>query len=483
MPDEYKPVVEQTKGRDLPPSLTELHEKLINYEAKVLISTPATITPISAKYVNNTRPAQKQTKRPHQNWNNASNNSFHQNWTHAPNNNQQRTFRTYLGRCQICGVQGHSARRCTQLQQYQQSTQPPLLPTPQYPQSAWNPRANMALTSAQQLWVLDSSATHHITSDLNNLSLHQPYTGGVVLIGDGRGLPISHTGSVSLPTNLKPLSLTNVFLVPHIHKNLLSVYKLRNHNRVSVEFFPSHFQVKDLTSGARLLQGRTNEGTIRVANRSISTSCFFFAVSTVKTSLSNWHSRLGHPSISILITIISKFSLPVSESVSKNFSCVDCLSNKSHKLSFAQTSISSTRPLQYLYTDLWTPPVISFEKFKHYRIIVDHYTRYSWFYPLQLKSHVKETFIKFKALTDNKFQTKISTLFSEWRRISLRSFLSEKGISHLTALLHTPEHNGLSKRRHFHIVETGLSLLHQAKLPNTFWTYAFASAVYPSSFS
>lgn len=133
----------------------------------------------------------------------------------------------------------------------------------------------MALTSAQQLWVLDSSATHHITSDLNNLSLHQPYTGGVVLIGDGRGLPISHTGSVSLPTNLKPLSLTNVFLVPHIHKNLLSVYKLRNHNRVSVEFFPSHFQVKDLTSGARLLQGRTNEGTIRVANRSISTSCFF----------------------------------------------------------------------------------------------------------------------------------------------------------------------------------------------------------------
>lgn len=204
----------------------------------------------------------------------------------------------------------------------------------------------------------------------------------------------------------------------------------------------------------------------------------FFDVPSVKTSLSNWHSRLGHPSIPILKTILSKFSLLVSESVSKNFSCVDCLSNKSNKLSFAQTSISSTRPLQYLYTDLWTSLVISFDKFKHYLIIVDHYTRYSWLYPLQLKSHVKETLIKFKALTENKFQTKISTLFSEWRRISLRSFLSEKGISHLTALPHTPEHNSLSKRRHRHIVETGLSLLHQAKLPNTFWTYAFASAVY-----
>lgn len=35
-------------------------------------------------------------------------------------------------------------------------------------------------------WLLDSGATHHMTSDLANLSLHQPYQGeDAVLIGDG----------------------------------------------------------------------------------------------------------------------------------------------------------------------------------------------------------------------------------------------------------------------------------------------------------
>ena len=206
----------------------------------------------------------------------------------------------------------------------------------------------------------------------------------------------------------------------------------------------------------------------------------FFATPTVKTSFSDWHSRLGHLITQILESILSKFSLPISDSVSHNFSCFDCLSNKSHKLSFAQTSISSIRPLEYLYTDLWTSPVVSVDKYKHYLLIVDYFTRYSWLYPLQLKSHVKETFIRFKALTENKFQTKIDTLFSDngGEFIALRSFLSETGISHRTTLPHTPEHNGLSERRHRHIVETGLFLLHKANLSNTFWSYAFSIAVY-----
>ncbi|WZZ66822.1 hypothetical protein YC2023_078192 [Brassica napus] len=473
LPDEYKPVIEQTEGRDLPPSLTELHEKLINFEARLLTSTPLVVAPISANYVNSSRPAQKHNKHPQQNWHNAPHSNQHQNWNNTPHNSQQSTFRPYLGKCQIYGLQGHSAKRCNQLHQYQQTTQPALLPTPQ-------PRANFSYTTAHQPWVLDSGATHHITSDLNNLSLHQPYTGGEeVLIGDGSGLQITHTGSVSLPTNLKPLSLKNILLVPNIHKNLLSVYKLCNNNKVSVEFFPSHFQVKDLNLGARLLQGRTNKELYEwPAVQSPPSS--FYATPTTKTTLNDWHSRLGHPSISTLKTILSKFSLPISASVSNNFSCLDCLSDKSQKLSFAQTSISSTRPLEYLFTDLWTSPVTSIDNYKHYLIIVDHFTRYSWFYPLQLKSHVKETFIKFKYLTENKFQTKIGTLFFDngGEFIALRSFLSTTGISHLTTPPHTPKHNGLSERRHRHIVETGLALLHQAKIPNTFWSYAFSTAVY-----
>ena len=183
--------------------------------------------------------------------------------------------------------------------------------------------------------------------------------------------------------------------------------------------------MKDLSSGVRLLLGSTNKELYEwpIVNAAAAS---YFATPTVKTTFSDWHSRLVHPSPSILKTILSSFSLPLSDSVSNSYSCVDCLSNKSHKLSFSQTSITSTRPLEYVFTDLWTSPVVSVDKYKHYLILIDHFTRYTWFYPLQLKSHVKETFIRFKALTENKFQTKLGTLFSDngGEFIALRDFLS-----------------------------------------------------------
>ncbi|KAK1416517.1 hypothetical protein QVD17_32308 [Tagetes erecta] len=52
------------------------------------------------------------------------------------------------------------------------------------------------------------------------------------------------------------------------------------------------------------------------------------------------------------------------------------------------------------------------------------------------------------------------------------------GISHFTTPPHTPEQNGTAERRHRHVVETGLALLHFAGLPTHFWSHAFQTAVY-----
>ena len=60
----------------------------------------------------------------------------------------------------------------------------------------------------------------------------------------------------------------------------------------------------------------------------------------------------------------------------------------------------------------------------------------------------------------------------------MRSYLATHGISHLTTPPHTPELNGLSERKHRHIVETGLSLLSVANLSLTYWLQAFATSVF-----
>jgi len=45
---------------------------------------------------------------------------------------------------------------------------------------------------------MDSATSHHITSDLTNLSIHSEYDGTDVVIGDGSGLKVTHVCSMSL---------------------------------------------------------------------------------------------------------------------------------------------------------------------------------------------------------------------------------------------------------------------------------------------
>lgn len=78
----------------------------------------------------------------------------------------------------------------------------------------------------------------------------------------------------------------------------------------------------------------------------------------------------------------------------------------------------------------------------------------------------------------SKVKFKIFTQIMGGEYLALRQFLSTHGISHLTTPPHTPEHNGLSERKHRHIVETGLSLLSSANMPLTYWPSAFATAVF-----
>uniref|UniRef100_A0A2N9EFN4 Retrotransposon Copia-like N-terminal domain-containing protein n=1 Tax=Fagus sylvatica TaxID=28930 RepID=A0A2N9EFN4_FAGSY len=103
--------------------------------------------------------------------------------------------RPYLGHCQICRIQGHTAKRCPSFCLVPVHNSP----TSSSPQQGtpWQPQAHLAThPSTMPSWLMDSGASHHVTSDLDNLSLHTPYIGtNDIMIGDGSNLPITHTGT------------------------------------------------------------------------------------------------------------------------------------------------------------------------------------------------------------------------------------------------------------------------------------------------
>ena len=91
-------------------------------------------------------------------------------------------------------------------------------------------------------------------------------------------------------------------------------------------------------------------------------------------------------------------------------------------------------------------------------------------------------FIAFYHYVHTQFSCTIQTLQSdgggEYIGKSFQLFLSAKGIVHHKSCPYTPEQNGLAERKHRHLIETTITLLHQAKLPSNFWSYAIHTAVY-----
>lgn len=237
--------------------------------------------------------------------------------------------------------------------------------------------------------------------------------------------------------------------------------------------------MNDLSTGVPLLQGQTTEELYEWPVTPSTIHSIFDSPSPKKTC-SRWHARLEHPSASILNSVISHFKLLLLFSTKKKCLAPIVLLIRAINSFFSKSSITSNRLLQIIFSDLWSSPITSIENHKYYIVLVDHYTRYTWLYPLARKSQVRKVFIAYKALVEKQFQAHITTLYSDngGKYIALRSFLTENGIAHLTTPPHTPEHNGLSERKHIHVFETGMTLLSQTGVPKHYWPYAFATSVF-----
>lgn len=192
------------------------------------------------------------------------------------------------------------------------------------------------------------------------------------------------------------------------------------------------------------------------------------------------HARLGHIYEATTRCMIQPFNLPVSIKVFVK--CSSCVMGKMHRIhSPFRPKNSAHDVLEIVYADLRGPsPVPSIEGHQFYINFVDGYSKFNWLFPIFRKSNVVGVFKKFKTMVEKQTGKVIKSIQIDngGEFVAFIDFLESSDISHQCSCPYAHYQMGTVEWQHRHIVDTGLSLIHHARLPLCFWKFAFSAATF-----
>lgn len=83
----------------------------------------------------------------------------------------------------------------------------------------------------------------------------------------------------------------------------------------------------------------------------------------------------------------------------------------------------------------------SVKGYSYYVIFLDDYSKFTWVYPLTLKSEVESTFLHFQSLVERQFNSKIKSIQIDWggEYKQLNKFFRSIGINYCPTCPHTHE--------------------------------------------
>ena len=337
------------------------------------------------------------------------------------------------------------------------------------------------------LWFFDTGATHHLTNNWSLLHnyrlLSQPLevrfgdNGIKVAIGKGEvHLSISNSKSVSIP---------NVYYVPGIIKNLLSVSEATANGTI-IEFHCNCAIIyHKLPTGGTVKITCPKSGRLyplqivdKTPIRALTATGHIHADSTLL-----WHHRLGHLNPKSMKTgQIHKLLEGIPSRPFKYISvCEGCIYGKQCRQKFATNNNKKTeRPLQVVHSDLCGPmQTTSLDGNRYFISFIDDFTRFTILYFRKEKSRAFKAFTSYKAYVENHGQHKISTIRSdnggEYFSKEWIKFCEDHGIRHEHTVPYNPQQNGIVERKNRTLLDASRCMLQVAGLHNQFWEEAVAT--------
>ncbi|PRQ17740.1 putative RNA-directed DNA polymerase [Rosa chinensis] len=329
----------------------------------------------------------------------------------------------------------------------------------------------------EEVWFLDSGCSNHMSGNKKwFIDLNEQFRQSVKL-GNNSKMAVMGKGNVRLQANGVTQVFTDVYYIPELKNNLLSIGQLQEKG-VAILIQNGMCQIYHPRKGL-IMQTKmsANRMFVILANMLPQASACFQTVSEDNTHL--WHCRYGHLSFKGLKTLQYRNmvkGLPDFKMPSKL--CKDCMVGKQHRESIPKKSMwRASHRLQLIHSDICGPIKPLSNNRKRYLIsFIDDYSRKTWVYFLNEKSQAFTTFKSFKCLVEKETGDYIQCLRTdrggEFTSQEFNTFCSTHGISRQLTAAYTPQQNGVAERKNRTIMNMVRSMLSEKQVPKVFWPEA-----------
>ncbi|GKB13468.1 putative ribonuclease H-like domain-containing protein [Tanacetum coccineum] len=281
------------------------------------------------------------------------------------------------------------------------------------------------------------------------------------------------------------VTISRVYYVEVLGHNLCSVGQFCDSD-LEVAFRKNTYFIRNL-DGVDILSGSrdTNLYTISLDDMlKTSPICLLSKASKTKSWL--WHRRLSHLNFDTLNKLAKDGlarGIPKLK-FKKDHLCSACALGKSKKSSHQpKAEDTNQKKLYLLHMNLCgLMRVESINGKKYILVIIDDYSRFTWVKFLRSKDEAPDAIIKCIKNIQVRLNATIRNVRTDngtkFVNQTLREFYENVSISHQTFVAHTPEQNGVVKRRNRTLVEDACTMLIFSKAPLFLWAEAINTACY-----
>ena len=333
----------------------------------------------------------------------------------------------------------------------------------------------------EDVWVLDTGASNHMTGRREALASLDTSVGGTVRFGDGSLVEIEGIGSVMLQSKQGHKVLTEVYLIPKLKSNIISLGQLEEGGcKVVIE--DGYCDVFDVERHLLARAPRVKNRLYLLKTKLAAPVCLVAKTDDVAWL---WHGRYGHLNFRAIRELgLKKMveGIPMIDRVEEF--CDGCALGKQSRQPFPQVAkFRADSQLDLFHADLCgqirpkTPGGKSY-----FLLIVDDHSRFMWVELLATKDEAFSCFKKVKVLAETEKGSKLRAFRSdrggEFNSIEFKEYCDEHGVKHFTTAPYTPQQNGVVERRNRTVVEMARCLLKSKNMPGEFWGEAVSTAVF-----